>query len=179
MQKPLPMLCHAAVSHAAGVDMGPMNDAVHSSRCLNGLLVQPNKTWCIHGGSCQQLPRYLERRGLYIPTQQRGETLILLPSPSRKSVQLPPQTCRSYRLIKLIKITTPPCVEAPTLTPLPVFECHDLKRMVQDRVILSGISFRLEPRTVLFVRGPSGVGKRYAARASQRRHCTPQVFLGR
>jgi ABC-type iron transport system FetAB ATPase subunit len=42
---------------------------------------------------------------------------------------------------------------------MPLLEVRDLRRDVGDRTILTGISFVLDEGDLLFVRGPSGVGK--------------------
>ncbi|GLC33448.1 hypothetical protein PLESTB_000076700 [Pleodorina starrii] len=47
----------------------------------------------------------------------------------------------------------------------PVLEVRNLRRDVADRNILSNISFTLEAGEILFVRGPSGVGKSLLLRA--------------
>ncbi|EFJ52029.1 hypothetical protein VOLCADRAFT_72992, partial [Volvox carteri f. nagariensis] len=47
----------------------------------------------------------------------------------------------------------------------PLLEVRNLRRDVAERNILSNISFVLEPGEILFVRGPSGVGKSLLLRA--------------
>ncbi|KAG2481952.1 hypothetical protein HYH03_019085, partial [Edaphochlamys debaryana] len=47
----------------------------------------------------------------------------------------------------------------------PLLEVRGLRRDIGDRTILQGISFTLEEGQVLFVRGPSGVGKSLLLRA--------------
>ncbi len=46
-----------------------------------------------------------------------------------------------------------------------VLEVHNLKRAVGDRVILTNLSFTVNRGDILFVRGPSGVGKSLLLRA--------------
>ena len=41
----------------------------------------------------------------------------------------------------------------------PLLEVHNLKREINGRVIITNLSFSIFPGDVLFVRGPSGVGK--------------------
>ncbi|GIL83096.1 hypothetical protein Vretimale_11389 [Volvox reticuliferus] len=47
----------------------------------------------------------------------------------------------------------------------PLLEVRNLRRDVADRNILANISFTLEPGEILFIRGPSGVGKSLLLRA--------------
>ena len=47
----------------------------------------------------------------------------------------------------------------------PVLEVRGLRRAIGDRTILTDISFAVRPGDVLFVRGPSGVGKSLLLRA--------------
>ena len=46
-----------------------------------------------------------------------------------------------------------------------VLEVRDLKRAVADRVIIANLSFTVKRGEILFVRGPSGVGKSLLLRA--------------
>ena len=46
-----------------------------------------------------------------------------------------------------------------------VLEVRNLKRAVGDRVIITNLSFTVKRGDILFVRGPSGVGKSLLLRA--------------
>ena len=51
------------------------------------------------------------------------------------------------------------------LNSIMLLEATRITRFVGDREILSGLTFQLQPEDVLFVRGPSGVGKTLLLRA--------------
>lgn len=46
-----------------------------------------------------------------------------------------------------------------------VLEARNITRVVQNTVVLSDISFTISQKDILFVRGPSGVGKSLMLRA--------------
>ena len=64
-----------------------------------------------------------------------------------------------------------------------ILEVHDLKRVVGDRTILTDINFSVRAGEILFIRGPSGVGKSLLLRALayldpiQVAHAFPCTFL--
>ncbi len=70
-----------------------------------------------------------------------------------------PAAIRAFASLKFLARNMSGNVDGPDGSHQSVLKVSDLRRVVEERVIIAGVSFEVSTGEILSVRGPSGVGK--------------------